>query len=133
MIAALATVFLALPVVALVGRAIVDGSLGRSVGSRVVVDALVLSLTTTAVSLCLTVAFGLPLAWLLARRTFRGKGWLEAVIDLPIVLPPSVAGLALLIVLRHQRTVVHLLPCLTFRRLATPERFGNQRASWLIN
>ena len=34
--------------------------------------------------------------------------------------------LALLIVLRHQRTVVHLLPGLTFRRLATPERFGNQ-------
>jgi len=45
------------------------------------------------------VAFGLPLAFVLARRSFLGKGWLEAVIDLPIVLPPSVAGLALLIVL----------------------------------
>ncbi|TMQ07058.1 MAG: molybdate ABC transporter permease subunit, partial [Deltaproteobacteria bacterium] len=42
--------------------------------------------------------FGLPLAFALARRSFTGKGWLEALIDLPIVLPPSVAGIALLIV-----------------------------------
>src|SRR4029079_11334684 len=32
------------------------------------------------------------------RRRFRGKGWIEAIVDLPIVLPPSVAGLALLLV-----------------------------------
>ena len=43
-------------------------------------------------------ALGLPLAIMLARRQFRGKGWLETVVDLPIVLPPSVAGLALLLV-----------------------------------
>ena len=46
-----------------------------------------------------TVALGLPLAFVLARRSFRGMGWLEAIVDLPIVLPPSVAGLALLLVL----------------------------------
>ncbi|HLO36202.1 MAG TPA: ABC transporter permease, partial [Candidatus Deferrimicrobium sp.] len=79
-------------------RAVLDGSLGASLTSRVVLDALLLSLGTTAVSLVLTVVFGLPLAYVLARRSFPGKGWLEAVIDLPIVLPPSVAGLALLIV-----------------------------------
>ena len=66
--------------------------------SPVVLDALWLSLVTTAVSLLVTVALGLPLAIVLARREFRGKGWLEAVVDLPIVLPPSVAGLALLLV-----------------------------------
>jgi molybdate transport system permease protein len=97
-VAALIALFLGLPVVALVARALLDGSLATSLGSRVVVDALLLSLGTTAVSLVLTVALGLPLAYVLARRRFRGKGWLEAVIDLPIVLPPSVAGLALLIV-----------------------------------
>jgi len=97
-VGALLALFLALPVVALVGRAVLDGSLAVSVTSRVVLDALVLSVVTTAVSLALTVAFGLPLAFVLARRSFPGKGWLEAVIDLPIVLPPSVAGLALLIV-----------------------------------
>ena len=97
--AALIALFLGLPVVALVGRAMFDGSLAASVTSRVVVDALLLSLVTTAASLVLTVMLGLPLAWILARRSFPGKGWLEAIIDLPLVLPPSVAGLALLIVL----------------------------------
>lgn len=98
-VAILFALFLAAPVVGLVARAVVDGSLAVAVTSRIVLDALVLSLATTAVSLVLTVAFGLPLAWLLARRSFRGKGWIEAVIDLPIVLPPSVAGLALLLLL----------------------------------
>jgi molybdate transport system permease protein len=97
-VAALIALFLGLPVVALVARALLDGSLAATITSRVVVDALLLSLVTTAVSLVLTVVFGTPLAYVLARRTFPGKGWLEAVIDLPIVLPPSVAGLALLIV-----------------------------------
>ncbi|MGH2475817.1 MAG: ABC transporter permease [Candidatus Limnocylindrales bacterium] len=97
-VAGLFGLFLGLPVVTLVGRAVLDGSLARTAGSPVVIDALLLSLTTTAVSLVLTVTFGLPLAFVLARRRFRGKGWLEAVIDLPIVLPPSVAGLALLLV-----------------------------------
>ena len=98
-IGALLAIFLGLPVVALVARALLDGSLATTLTSRIVLDALVLSLVTTAASLVITVAFGLPLAFVLARRSFRGKGWLEAVIDLPIVLPPSVAGLALLIVL----------------------------------
>ena len=97
-VAALIALFLGLPVVALVGRAVLDGSLAVTITSRVVLDALALSLLTTAVSLGITVAFGLPLAFVLARQSFRGKGWLEAVIDLPIVLPPSVAGLGLLIV-----------------------------------
>jgi molybdate transport system permease protein len=97
-IAGLIAVFLGLPVVVLVARAVLDGSLVAALGARVVIDGLALSLMTTAVSLVLTVALGLPLAWVLARRSFRGKGWLEAVIDLPIVLPPSVAGLALLLV-----------------------------------
>jgi molybdate transport system permease protein len=64
-----------------------------------VLTALGLSLLTTAISLVLTVAIGLPLAYVLARRTFRGSTLLETVIDLPIVLPPSVAGLALLLLL----------------------------------
>ena len=97
-VGALIALFLVLPVAVLVVRAVVDGSLATALTTRVVLDALVLSLATTAVSLGLTVGFGLPLAWLLARRSFPGKGWLEAVIDLPIVLPPSVAGLALLLV-----------------------------------
>jgi molybdate transport system permease protein len=97
-VAALFGLFLGLPVLTLVVRAILDGSLRVALSSPAVLDALWLSLATTAISLTITVALGLPLAIVLARRTFRGKGWLEAVVDLPIVLPPSVAGLALLLV-----------------------------------
>jgi molybdate transport system permease protein len=97
-LAALFALFLGLPIVTLVARAILDGSLATAIASPVVVDALSLSLITTAISLVITVTLGLPLAFVLARRQFRGKGWLEAIVDLPIVLPPSVAGLALLLV-----------------------------------
>jgi molybdate transport system permease protein len=97
-LAFLAALTLGLPVVVLVGRAILDGALFASATVRVVVDALALSLLTTSISLVLTVVIGIPLALLLARRTFRGQTLVETVIDLPIVLPPSVAGLALLLV-----------------------------------
>jgi molybdate transport system permease protein len=97
-LALLASITLGLPVVVLVGRALLDGALFDSATVQVVVDALALSLLTTSISLVLTVAIGIPLALLLARRTFRGQTLVETVIDLPIVLPPSVAGLALLLV-----------------------------------
>jgi molybdate transport system permease protein len=89
---------LGLPVFVLVARAVLDGSLLETAGLKVVADALVLSLATTAVTALLTVAFGTPLALTLARRRFRGQVMVETLIDLPIVLPPSVAGLALLLV-----------------------------------
>ena len=98
-LAGVAALVLGLPIVALVGRALVEGSLAAATGMEVVTDALVLSLVTTAISLVVTVAFGIPLALVLARRSFRGSWLLETVIDLPIVLPPSVAGLALLLLL----------------------------------
>jgi molybdate transport system permease protein len=97
-LAGLVTLFLGLPVAVLVARSILVGALRDAVGDPVVVEALTLSLTTTAVSLLITVSLGLPLAFVLARRRFRGKAILETVVDLPIVLPPSVAGLALLLV-----------------------------------
>ena len=90
---ALFALFLGLPVLTLVVRSIVDGSLSIALASPEVLDALWLSLFTTAISLVLTVTLGLPLAFVLARRSFRGSGLVQAVVDLPIVLPPSVAGL----------------------------------------
>jgi len=97
-LALVAALLLGLPVFVLVARAVLDGSLAATLGMQVVLDALVLSLVTTAVSLVLMVVIGTPLALLLARHRFRGAVLLETVIDLPIVLPPSVAGLALLLV-----------------------------------
>jgi molybdate transport system permease protein len=98
-VAGLFATFLGLPIVTLIGRAVVDGSLVAAAGTSVVLTALGLSLATTAASLVLTVAIGLPLAVVLVRRSFRGKWLVEALVDLPIVLPPAVAGLALLLVL----------------------------------
>jgi len=89
--------FLGLPVALLVIRALLGGTLAAELASGPVRDALILSLGTTAISLALTIAIATPVAHLLARRRFRGKAVMEAIIDLPIVLPPSVAGLALLL------------------------------------
>ncbi|HEV7810638.1 MAG TPA: ABC transporter permease [Candidatus Limnocylindrales bacterium] len=91
--------FLGLPVGLLVTRAVFGGSLVAALGSAPVLDALGLSVVTTTISLVLTIAIATPLAHLLARRRFRGAALLEALVDLPIVLPPSVAGLALLLAL----------------------------------
>jgi molybdate transport system permease protein len=91
--------FLALPIVALLARALTAGLLTDAAGSRIVADALLLSLLTTAASLGLAVVLGAPLAFALARRRFRGATLVEALVDLPIVLPPAVAGLALLLLL----------------------------------
>ena len=101
----IALLFLGLPVVALLARAVLSGELIAQASEKAVLDALVLSLVTTLASLVLAVAFGTPLALLLARREFRGKGLVEAIIDLPIVLPPTVAGLALLLVLGRRGVV----------------------------
>jgi molybdate transport system permease protein len=97
-------VFLGLPVVALLARAVFGGRLETAV-SEPVLDALALSLATTAIALAATLILGTPLAWALARRRFRGQRLVETIVDLPIVLPPSVAGLALLLVLGRRGPV----------------------------
>jgi molybdate transport system permease protein len=98
LVAGLTLLFLGLPVVVLILRSVTDGSLTDALTTPVVLDALLLSLATTSISVVLTAAFGLPVAWLLARRTFRGSWIVETIVDLPIVLPPAVAGLGLLLV-----------------------------------
>ena len=98
LVAGLTLLFLGLPVAVLIIRSVADGSLTNAIATPVVLDALLLSLGTTAISVALTVTFGLPLAWLMARRTFRGSWLVETIVDLPIVLPPAVAGLGLLLV-----------------------------------
>ena len=95
--AALAALFLGLPLLGLVVRAV--GANGLAIGRPIALDALQLSLLTTTAVLGLTLAVGSPLALLLARRRFRGVGLVDTLVDLPIVLPPAVAGLALLLTL----------------------------------
>ena len=97
--------FLGLPIVTLVARSVADGVLGSTAGSSAVLAALGLSLATSLVALLVTIVVGLPLAVVLARRRFPAKWLVEAIVDLPIVLPPAVAGLALLLVLGRRGLV----------------------------
>ena len=87
---------LVLPLVALGWRALTEGALTGD-GSAALREAMVLTLKTSLISTVLIVVTGLPLAYLLARREFTGRRALDVVVDLPIVLPPSVAGIALLL------------------------------------
>jgi molybdate transport system permease protein len=88
--------FLLVPLVALALR-VAPADLLASVMSREVAQAIQLSMGTTLVALALTLAAGTPLAFFLARRSFPGRVVLEALLDLPLVLPPAVAGIALLV------------------------------------
>ena len=65
-------------------------------------DALGLSLQTTGVALALIVALGTPAAWLLATRRFRGHALAVTLVELPLVVPPAVAGIGLLAALGPQ-------------------------------
>ncbi len=89
-------IFLIVPLVALLLRVSPERLLAN-VGDRAVVQAIALSLTTTAITLVLAVVAGTPVAYLLARYRFPGRTALDTLIDLPMVLPPSVAGIALLV------------------------------------
>jgi molybdate transport system permease protein len=88
--------YLALPLVALVARAAEDGRVWELLRSRPVVQALWLSLSTSTFSLIVVVLFGTPLAYALARFSFPGRSVVEVLVDLPMVLPPTVAGVGLL-------------------------------------
>lgn len=95
--AGIGIVFLALPVVSLLWRAIdYRDSLGQDRTQGVLLDAIWLSLATSITAMVLVVVFGTPVAWVLARSKSRAARIADAVIDLPILLPPAVAGIALL-------------------------------------
>jgi len=87
--------FLALPVIAVFAR-VSPGRLVAQLDNPVVTDALVVSLKTTLLAQALILVFGTPTAYLLATRRFCGRAALITLVELPLVLPPAVAGLGLL-------------------------------------
>lgn len=98
--AAVAVLGLVVPLAALVWRA-----LGQDPGyltDPAIASAVRLSLVTSAISTVLVIVLGTPLSYVLARRHFRGKALVQLVVDLPIVLPPMVAGIALLMAFGRQ-------------------------------
>ncbi len=88
-------VFLALPLVAMFLR-VPPESLLANLSNPQVMQAVSLSLLTTLFTLGVTIIFGTPVAYLLARRNFPFRRAIDTLLDLPTVLPPSVAGVALL-------------------------------------
>ena len=87
--------FLTLPIVAIF-TATSPGDLVSSLGEHGALDALWLSLKTSLAALAIIVLVGTPAAYLLATRDFRGRSVMMTLIELPLVLPPAVAGIALL-------------------------------------
>jgi molybdate transport system permease protein len=92
---AVTLVFLTLPVLAI----FLDtspGALLASLGEEGALDALRLSFQCSAIAVAIIVVVGTPAAYLLASRRFRGRSVLVTLTELPLVLPPAVAGIALL-------------------------------------
>lgn len=87
--------FLTIPLVSIFVR-ISPVDLFSRLGDRAAVDALVVSLETSAIAQAAILVLGTPAAYLLATRRFRGRSLVLSLIELPLVLPPAVAGLALL-------------------------------------
>jgi molybdate transport system permease protein len=93
--ATVALTFLALPVLAIFLR-VSPTTLVRELGDPVARDALVVSLRASAVAQALVVILGTPTAYVLATRRGRGRNVLLTLVELPLVLPPAVAGIGLL-------------------------------------
>lgn len=87
--------FFGLPLLALFWRA-TPVALMANLQAVQVQQAILLSIGTTLTSTLVTVLFGTPLAYALARQAFARQRWIDTLIDLPTVLPPAVAGVALL-------------------------------------
>jgi molybdate/tungstate transport system permease protein len=83
-------------------------------------DSLLLTAVTATTATVLGILGGTPLAYLLARRSFRGRAIVEAVLDLPLLIPHPVAGIALLLVLGRQSAVGGTLLELGIRVVGSP-------------
>jgi molybdate transport system permease protein len=92
---AIALTFLLLPVVAIFIRSS-PGDLIGALGNDVTRDALLVSIKTSAIAHAAVLLIGTPAAYAIARRRFRARGAVLTLIELPLVLPPAVAGIALL-------------------------------------
>jgi molybdate transport system permease protein len=89
-------IFLALPLLAILFR-ISPSQIWENLQTPQVYQAIRISLTTASITTFVSILFGTPVAYLLARREVPFRPLIDTLIDLPIVLPPAVAGVALLI------------------------------------
>jgi molybdate transport system permease protein len=95
LVCAVPLAFLLVPLLALFLR-VPPGDLLDALRTQVFRDALLVSLKTSLIAHVSVLLFGTPLAWVLARRRFRGRDLVVTLVEVPLVLPPAVAGVALL-------------------------------------
>jgi molybdate transport system permease protein len=100
--------FVALPLIALLLQVPFD-QLGSYLSNPIVTNALRLTMISTLSSLALMIVLGTPVAYALGRYEFRGKKLLETILELPLVLPPAVAGVALLFAFGRRTAIAGLL------------------------
>jgi molybdate transport system permease protein len=93
---ALVMAFLILPIVALFTYQPIH-DLVHNFGTKVATDAILVSLQTNAIALFIMLALGTPFAYLIGRRRFRGRSLVVTLVEVPLVMPPAVAGLGLLV------------------------------------
>ena len=92
-------IFILLPVVATISVQICDfNELTKAMSDKTVWDSIFLTYYAALISTLIAIIFGTPLAYLLSRYDFRGKSIVEGVVDVPVVIPHTVAGIALLAV-----------------------------------
>lgn len=111
LVVAVVLAFLLVPIVALVTYQPVD-KLIQAFGTRVATDAIVVSLKTNLIAFALMVGLGTPFAYILARSRFLGRSIVITVVELPLVMPPAVAGLALLVAFGRFGLLGHTLGAL---------------------
>lgn len=104
----LAMTFIALPVASLFIKSPLDATL-RSLHDPMVIDALRLSLMTSTLTTVIVVLMGTPVAYVNARFHYFGKEIADSLIDLPVIMPPAVAGIALLMAFGRMGILGHYL------------------------
>ncbi|MGA9097915.1 MAG: ABC transporter permease [Methanotrichaceae archaeon] len=104
----IATAFIALPIASLFIKSPLDTTL-RSLHDPMVMDALKLSLMTSTLTITIVVLIGTPVAYVNARFHYFGKEVADSLIDLPVIMPPAVAGIALLMAFGRMGILGHYL------------------------
>ncbi len=103
--------FLMLPIVALLTYQHVH-DLISGLGAKVATDAIIVSLKTNSIAFALMIGLGTPFAYILGRTRFRGRSVVITLVELPLVMPPAVAGLGLLVAFGRFGLLGHTLSVL---------------------
>jgi molybdate transport system permease protein len=103
--------FLLLPIVALFTYQPVH-DLIHNFGTKVATDAILVSLKTNAIAFAIMITLGTPFAYVIGRRSFPGRSVVITLVEVPLVMPPAVAGLGLLVAFGRFGLLGHTLSVL---------------------